>query len=285
MMDMFEAGRSVIQRVLPGLVAAAAFSGFAVPAVTQQPSARKAAETAAATPDIRLLLNLPGNRLYVYENGEQIAKYRVAIGMEGYETPLGEYRVSHAIWNPWWHPPDSDWARHRKVERPGSSTNPMGRIKLHFGPLLYIHGTPEEETLGRLVSRGCVRMSNDQLIGLALYLHRHFASHVPQTELDALVADPERTRRVDFRKPIRFEVVYNLAEVRDGFLFIFPDVYGQADGDLGEKVETVLAENGVDLGRVDRTKLDRLLRKGADMRVAMSLDTLTAAPNDVATDR
>lgn len=283
---MIKVSRRLIPRGSTRLSAAAGVALLAAtPISAQQAPAEDSAAGSTDPPEIRLQLNLPGNRLYVYENGEQIAKYRVAIGMEGYETPVGEHRVTHAIWNPWWHPPNSEWARHRTVERPGSPTNPMGRIKLYFGDLLYIHGTPEEEMLGRLVSRGCVRMSNEQVMGLALYLHRHFAAHVSQTELNDLVADAERTRRVDFTRSIEFDVVYNVAEVRDGFLFIFPDVYGQFAGDLEEQVETALTENGVDLARVDRTKLDRLLRKGVDMRVAMSLDTLTAAPNDVATDR
>lgn len=282
---MIEVSRRLILRGSTGLSAAAVVALVAMtPIAAQEAPGENSAAEPTDPPAIRLQLNLPGNRLYVYENGEQIARYRVAIGMQGYETPVGEHRVTHAIWNPWWHPPNSEWARQRTAERPGSPTNPMGRIKLYFGDLLYIHGTPEEEMLGRLVSRGCVRMSNEQVIGLALYLHRHFAPHVSQTELNDLVADPERTRRVDFRRPIPFDVVYNVAEVRDGFLFIFPDVYGQSDGDLEDRVETVLTENGVDLARVDRTKLDRLLRKGADMRVAMSLDTLTASI-DAATDR
>lgn len=282
---MIEVSRRLILRGSTMLSAAAVVVLLGIaPLAAQQAPGDDSTAGPTDPPEIRLHLNLPGNRLYVYEDGEQIAKYRVAIGMEGYETPVGEHQVTHAIWNPWWHPPNSEWARHREVERPGSPTNPMGRIKLYFGDLLYIHGTPEEEMLGRLVSRGCVRMSNEQVVGLALYLHHHFAPHVSQTELNELVADPERTRRVDFSRPIPFDVVYNVAEVRDGFLFIFPDVYGQSDGDLEQQVETVLTENGVDLARVDRTKLDRLLRKGVDMRVAMSIDTLTA-PIDAATDR
>jgi murein L,D-transpeptidase YcbB/YkuD len=229
-----------------------------------------------ASPDVRLVLNVPESRLYLYENGKAIEKYRVAIGMEGHETPHGAFRVTHAIWNPWWHPPDSEWARDRSVEPPGSPTNPMGRIKLHFAELLYIHGTPEEETLGRMVSRGCVRMSNAELIELTRYLHGHFAPHVPATLIDRLIANPRQTRQVNFRRAIPFEVIYRVAEVREGQLFIFPDVYGQVGSRLEEHVTATLLENGVDPASVDREKLDRLLRKGVDRRVAMPLAVLTA---------
>lgn len=277
---MIRSSHRLAARAIRWLLAA-----IAVAALSGSPAwAQAKASSSSSSPEIRLLLNLPGNRLYVYEDGQVVRRYRVAIGMEGYETPPGTYRVTHAIWNPWWHPPKSDWARDRKVEPPGSPENPMGRIKLHFAELLYIHGTPEEETVGWQVSRGCVRMANHEVIELSRYLHEHFAPQVTGAQIDRLVDDPKRTQEVRFRRSIPFEVVYRVTEVRDGFLFIFPDVYGLSKGELESQVTTELEENGVDMSRVNREKLDRLLRKGVDMRVAMSLDTLVAGPTGAGSD-
>jgi murein L,D-transpeptidase YcbB/YkuD len=97
---------------------------------------------------LHLVLNVAGNWLYVYDNGERTHTYSVSVGLPGYETPKGEYKMREVIWNPWWHPPNSDWARGRKPESPGPD-NPMGRVKIHFAPLLYIHGTPSRKASAR----------------------------------------------------------------------------------------------------------------------------------------
>ena len=39
---------------------------------------------------LHLILNVAGNRLHVYENGERTRTYKVSVGMRGYETPAGE---------------------------------------------------------------------------------------------------------------------------------------------------------------------------------------------------
>lgn len=237
---------------------------------------------AQAEPPVELVLNVPESRIDVYEDGEHVTRYRVSVGMDGYETPAGEYRVTHAIWNPWWHPPDSKWARGRKPEPPGPD-NPMGRVKLHFSHLLYIHGTPEEAWLGRPASRGCVRMANEDLIELARYLHRIASPRVTARLLDGLIANPKQTRKIALARPVPFRVVYRVAEVRDGNLHIFPDVYGKVGAEFEREVIEVLREHGVDLDDVDRAKLDRLLEKGRTRKVSMSIDTLTspAAPRQI----
>ena len=234
------------------------------------------ANAQASDPPVELVLNVPESRIDVYEHGEHRARYRVSVGMDGYETPPGRYRVTHAVWNPWWHPPDSEWARGRKPEAPGPR-NPMGRVKLHFSHLLYIHGTPELAWLGRPASRGCVRMANEDLIELAKYLHRKASPRVPASTIEALIADADRTRRIDLARPVPFRVVYHIAEVRDGNLHIYPDVYGKVGAAFEEEVRAVLREHGVDLDDVDRAKLERLLKKGRTRKVSMALETLTSS--------
>lgn len=225
--------------------------------------------------ELRLVLNVPENRLYVYEDGERTRRYRVSVGMDGYETPPGEYRIRFAVWNPWWHPPNSEWARGRKPEPPGPK-NPMGRVKLHFSNLLYLHGTPDEAWLGRPASRGCVRMSNADLIELARFLHERASPRVSSALLDQLEKNPKQTRRIPMTRAVPFTVVYRVAEVRDGMLHIFPDVYGLVQGSLRDQVTEVLRKNGVDLNAVDPEKLERLIEKSANTRVAMPLETLTS---------
>src|SRR5690606_4684188 len=73
---------------------------------------------------LRLVLSVSARRLYVYENGARTRTYRVAVGKHGHSTPRGTYRITRVIWNPWWHPPQREWARVHKPTPPGPN-NPM----------------------------------------------------------------------------------------------------------------------------------------------------------------
>jgi lipoprotein-anchoring transpeptidase ErfK/SrfK len=49
----------------------------------------------------------------------------------------------------------------------GGPNNPMGARALYLGSTLYrIHGTNEPWTIGRSVSSGCIRMTNQDVIDL-----------------------------------------------------------------------------------------------------------------------
>ena len=236
-------------------------------------------ETAHREPSetgLHLMLNVAGNRLHVYENGERTRTYKVSVGMRGYETPAGEYMIRDAIWNPWWHPPDSDWARGRKPEPPGPA-NPMGRVKLNFAPLLYIHGTVDWQALGEPSSHGCVRMRNSDLIELTRLVHRYATPELDDGVLDELASSPTMTRRIVFKQPIRFTAEYNVATVDDGFLIIYPDHYGLAKKKVREQVNAELEANGINPQRVSNERLEELVEKSSTRRVAIALDSLVVS--------
>jgi hypothetical protein len=225
---------------------------------------------------LHLVLNVAGNWLHVYENGERTRTYSVSVGLPGYETPSGTYRIREAIWNPWWHPPNSEWARGRTPEAPGAPTNPMGRVKLNFGPLLYIHGTPEHESLGYPASRGCVRMRNADVIELTRLVHKYASPRVSQDLLAQLEASPTMTRTIRLQQAIRFTAHYDVATIENGYLIIYPDIYGLVKKELRDQVEHTLSEHGVDMRRVNRDHLDRLVEKGGTRRVVIAMDSLIA---------
>lgn len=224
---------------------------------------------------LHLVLNVAGNRLHVYEDGVRTRSYTVSVGLPGYETPSGEYRISEVIWNPWWHPPDSEWARGRKPESPGPN-NPMGRVKMYFAPLLYIHGTPEAEALGDPASRGCVRMRNSDVIELTHLVHRYATPDIEPELLQRLEASPTLTRSIRPRTPVRFTSHYHVAAVENGFLIIYPDIYGLMKEQVRDQAELTLAEHGVDLESVNQEHIERLVEKSGTRRVAISLEELTA---------
>ncbi|MDR0786486.1 MAG: L,D-transpeptidase, partial [Gemmatimonadota bacterium] len=132
---------------------------------------------ALASAQLRIDLNIPALRLIVWDGEERLVEYPVAVGLPEFPTPTGQYTVDHAEWNPWWNPPtDRPWARGEKPTPPGPN-NPMGRVKLFFMPLYFIHGTPAGESIGSPASHGCVRMRNADVVELARLLHERAAPH------------------------------------------------------------------------------------------------------------
>ena len=117
---------------------------------------------------MRLEVNLADRKLYVYEGDQQIAAHPVAIGSKEWPTPTGEWTVGQVVWNPRWIPPkDESWAKDEKVAEPGDPDNPLGRAQLVYRAPNSIHGTNEPESLGKAVSHGSIRVSNDVAVKLA----------------------------------------------------------------------------------------------------------------------
>src|SRR5687767_987276 len=211
----------------------------------------------ADEPPLRLALNIPANRLDVFEQGELTRSYTVSVGRRGFETPSGKYRVFRVVWNPWWHPPDSKWARDAKPTPPGP-TNPMGRVKLQFADLLYIHGTTDEGRLGAPASHGCVRMANSDLIELAKLVHRYTTREVPADVFAQLEENNKQTRTFYLRQRVPLAVTYDVVEVRDGNLVIHPDVYRTQGKSLKDQVLAVLGKQGVTPDAIDAARLDEI---------------------------
>ncbi|MGH7481285.1 MAG: L,D-transpeptidase [Longimicrobiales bacterium] len=223
-----------------------------------------------------LVLNLPAFRLDVYERGERTRSFVVSVGARGHETPVGDYTVKRAIWNPWWHPPDSEWAKDEKPMPPGPA-NPMGRVKLFFTGLYYIHGSPLEGSIGEAASHGCIRMRNRDVIELARLVHSYASEDVGQRTLERLIEDRDATRTIRLDRPVPLLVTYDLAEMRDGHLVLYPDVYGLARVSKRDAALAVLARAGYDASRIDRSWLASQIRESERRTVVVHADELRAA--------
>jgi lipoprotein-anchoring transpeptidase ErfK/SrfK len=98
------------------------------------------------------------HRLYLYSGMRYRKQFPVATGTTTYPTPLGRFRIVVKWRNPWWYPPDSDWAKDKDPVPPGPS-NPLGTRWMGISsPGVGIHGTPEPGSIGYSVSHGCIRM-------------------------------------------------------------------------------------------------------------------------------
>lgn len=154
---------SLRRRMAVAVVAAAALAASAPAHGTMDAAAEAEASDAFA-----LVVDVSDRTLYVMQGGEVQREFRVAVGQRSHPTPRGSFRVSRVIWNPGWVPPDAAWAKGKKAREPGDPRNPMGRVKIFFrAPDYYIHGTHDEDSLGRAESRGCIRMRNSDVIALA----------------------------------------------------------------------------------------------------------------------
>jgi hypothetical protein len=227
-----------------------------------------------ASSDLRLVLNIPASRLDVYEHGERTRSYAISAGRREFATPAGHYKITQVIWNPWWHPPKSEWARGEKPTPPGPG-NPMGRVKINFANLYYIHGTPWEDELGIPASHGCIRIGDNDLLELTRLIHKYRTPRVDPQLLATLEGNRTMTRSF-YVKPVPFEVAYNLVEIVGNKLIIHPDVYRTAGKDLRTEIIATLKKEGIAISSRVEERLGSISKKRNATRLTLALDSLVA---------
>jgi len=199
---------------------------------------------------LHLVVNIPAFRLDVYENGTLRTSYPVTVGKLRDRTPTGHYKLQKVVWNPWWHPPYNRRPKD-KVTPPGPN-NPMGKVKLYFADMYYLHGTPKEQEIGTPASRGCVRLRNEDAIALAKLVHRYGTAPLPDGLLDELSSTRSwRTHAYPLTEAVPVDIVYDLVEVRDGELVVYPDFYRDARLPLTELAARALEAAGYGRDQVD----------------------------------
>lgn len=99
------------------------------------------------SPHYRIIVDLSDRQLYLLDKNIVIRGYPVAIGAMVTQTPVGEFTIIN------------------KQENPGGPYGAlwMGLSKPHYG----IHGTNNPSSIGRMVSQGCIRMYNDDVVELS----------------------------------------------------------------------------------------------------------------------
>jgi hypothetical protein len=105
-----------------------------------------------------VVIRRSSNRLDLYDGMKPQRTFGVATGQSRYPTPLGRFEIVVKWQNPWWYPPDSDWAEGQEPVPPGPG-NPLGTRWMGISsPGVGIHGTPDPGSIGYSVSHGCIRM-------------------------------------------------------------------------------------------------------------------------------
>lgn len=227
---------------------------------------------APADPALRIVVNLPAYRLDAFVGDSLLITMGVAVGMPRFPTPRGEFEITSIDWNPRWVPPASPWAAKEKPMEPGP-TNPMGRVKLNFRPLYFLHGTPAEQSIGSAASHGCIRLHNEDAIALALLVQRFGARGLSASASEAMVFD-EASRTVTLDVPVPLSLRYDLVETRAESVHVYPDVYRLASGGLRAEVYANLARAGLDTLRLDDARVRRLVARLPRAGRAAAIETL-----------
>ncbi len=98
-------------------------------------------------PAYRIIVDLSDRQLYLLDQNIVVRGFPVGIGTMLTQTPAGEFTIINKQANPGG-PFGAFW---------------MGLSKPHYG----IHGTNNPSSIGRLVSQGCIRMYNEDVLTLS----------------------------------------------------------------------------------------------------------------------
>jgi lipoprotein-anchoring transpeptidase ErfK/SrfK len=131
---------------------------------------------------------------YVLGHGRAI-RYGVGVGRQGF-TWSGVQKISRKAEWPDWYPPAEMIARQPYLPRfmAGGPGNPLGARALYLGSSEYrIHGTNNPATIGKFVSSGCIRLTNQDVedlfsrvdIGTRVVVLPKHAPHLAARVIDA----------------------------------------------------------------------------------------------------
>lgn len=94
----------------------------------------------------RIIVDLSDRKLHLLEGNRVIQSYPIGIGKMLTKTPIGEYTIASRQADPGG-PYGAYW---------------LGLSRPHYG----IHGTNRPSSIGKLVSHGCIRMQNRDVLAL-----------------------------------------------------------------------------------------------------------------------
>jgi lipoprotein-anchoring transpeptidase ErfK/SrfK len=142
---------------------------------------RSAVSYATRQPPGTIVVDPSEHFLYLVDQGGRALRYGVGVGGEGFGWSGVATVHSKQQW-PDWHP-TNDYLQRRPEVRPnlneldnglgmvGGPANPLGARALYLwqgnkDTLYRIHGTNEPWTIGKNVSAGCIRLTNEDIIDL-----------------------------------------------------------------------------------------------------------------------
>lgn len=156
--------------------------------------------------NVRFVVDKSDRRVEILQGDNVVRSHDVAIGTEDNPTPSGKWEFHRVDINPEWVPPDSEWAEDRERKAPGDPENPMGRARLVFKMPYTIHGTDATGSLGKAVSHGSIRVSNDVVLELAELLLRAGGSWEGDQWFRRMTENRDKEFQVKLEDPVPIEV-------------------------------------------------------------------------------
>jgi lipoprotein-anchoring transpeptidase ErfK/SrfK len=115
-----------------------------------------------------IVIDTPHTFLYLVLGNGKAIRYGIGVGREGF-TWSGVKQIARKAEWPDWHPPQEMIARQPYLPRftAGGPGNPLGARAMYLGSSEYrIHGTNNPATIGKQVSSGCIRLTNEDVTDL-----------------------------------------------------------------------------------------------------------------------
>jgi lipoprotein-anchoring transpeptidase ErfK/SrfK len=112
-----------------------------------------------------IIIDTGNTYLYYVLGGGRAIRYGVGVGRQGF-TWSGTQSIRRKAEWPDWYPPAEMVARQPYLPRfmAGGPGNPLGARAMYLGNSEYrIHGTNDPTTIGKFVSSGCIRLTNDDV--------------------------------------------------------------------------------------------------------------------------
>lgn len=216
-------------------------------------------EEALATdaPSTRIIINIPSRQLKLYHEDGLVFRFPVAVGQNQFKTPAGSRKLFQIVWNPWWMPPPSEWARDDKPTPPGP-VNPLGPVKMVLGKTILMHGTTHEGSVGTAASHGCMRMYNQDAKTLAWWIQTRFSEKVDPTYYETYQAQSRTSFYVNLTQSIPVEITYEIFEIEDQMLKVYPDIYWRVANKKDLAIR-FLETNGYDVSQLKETVLEDII--------------------------
>jgi lipoprotein-anchoring transpeptidase ErfK/SrfK len=115
-----------------------------------------------------IIIDTGNTVLYYVLGGGRAIRYGIGVGRQGF-TWSGVQTISRKAEWPDWYPPPEMIARQPYLPRfvAGGPGNPLGARAMYLGSSEYrIHGTNDPTTIGKFVSSGCIRLTNEDVADL-----------------------------------------------------------------------------------------------------------------------
>lgn len=199
-----------------------------------------------------VVINIPQQRLFLYNDGVLEKVYPVAVGKAMTQTNLGEHKIGGKAFDPTWNIPKSIQAELKdgRTSVPPGPNNPLGPVFVRLGNPklgLGIHGTNAPSSVPGVRSHGCVRMKSEQAMDFA---------NTITTGSPATVSYEMATLNVD--------------EANNLWLAVFGDPYSKKNLNTAALKTTIQAWAKSNGATITNTTVDKIIKGKAGRPVCLS---------------